>query len=420
MASGFEKIGTLVFDIIDDFEARKRSEGRKSENHDRHYIEVLVREPWVPFTLRRRLREELMFHNLVGESVSEHTVNAELRDIVLDPVRCERLKGLPAEAVGREMVGSLIRKRYPRLVVFPISGFLPSRDIAIVGTAVIGTYKNILEHFSVQSEHVPSDDEPHAREKRHLIQVMRKEEEEYQDVYCAGALVRAADHQSAAVLAAKEIELSLHLVRLLLPLEYGLERRPRISIYELPDPRRIFVISVENARRDLATLPLSLHYPIIESTIDRYEAGAAVTKASGILRKDPQSRTALENRLVEALKWAGEAIDTTEKTIKVVKSVIALELLFVLPDERKQSQFVQCVTAVFDGFAVSKTLIDKWAKHTYSLRSAIVHRGKTAVTDEEAEWAERIACGCILRVLEKTDDFTTDKEFQNWLETEGE
>lgn len=89
----------------------------------------------------------------------------------------------------------------------------------------------------------------------------------------------------------------------------------------------------------------------------------------------------------------------------------------MLPYEQKQGPFVERTDRLF--LPVSKGVdVGKRAKKMYGLRSAILHGGKRVISEEDAEWAERLASGCILRVLEHLDRWRNVAEFKAWLEGE--
>jgi hypothetical protein len=350
----FEEIGKLLFQIIDYIEGGYRKQNAKQQKRDIHYLKQLTREPSPAVKLGWTLKDKIMTHPKIKGSVSEEMVNAELLSLLQIDKKMRTIRELNPEKIGRSIINSLCAQKSAKLVAFPLQGFFPSDEISKIGNTEFGFLRTILT---------------------------------------------AGDKKSSIHMAEKQINLVLNIVRLLIPLDYGVSKRPRISFYDLVGIDEGVMIDLISGEKEFVRQFLSSLYPFIPN-ISRYRVEKSFDKASNIVCKQLSERHDLEERVLKAINWAGEGIDAIEKDIKVVKCVVALEVLFRLKDIGKQKQFVDEVSRIFDSNNINKDLIKKRAKDIYELRSKIVHRGKRDITDEEAEWAERLACGCILGVLE--------------------
>jgi len=281
---------------------------------------------------------------------------------------------------------------------------------------MFGIYNKILDNYQIPEYQCPEDDEPHAQEKKGIFNTISNYEKESLNTVSVGTKVYASDNKAAVQLAEKQINLSLNIIRLLLPLHYSSINRPRITIYDIAGIDEAIVITIANGERNLFSQYSSSTFPFsYYADDDKHKTAKAIERAHQIARKYPNNLSNLENRIVGAITWAGEGIDAVEKDIKVVKCVVALETLFGIKKGSKQKGFVDGIIRLFGDYIHDKDCFRDLTKDIYELRSTIVHEGKRDISDENAEWAERFASGCILKTLEIMDKYRTEKEYQNWL-----
>jgi hypothetical protein len=395
----FEEIGKLLFQIIDYIEGGYKKQNAKQQKRDIHYLKQLTREPSPAVKLGWTLKDKIMTHPKIKGSVSEEMVNAELLSLLQIDKKMRTIRELNPEKIGRSIINSLCAQKSAKLVAFPLQGFFPSDEISKIGNTEFGFLRTILSHHKIAKPQLTESNKLHISETDEVINDVNGYVTERLKTLCVGTVVTAGDKKSSIHMAEKQINLVLNIVRLLIPLDYGVSKRPRISFYDLVGIDEGVMIDLISGEKEFVRQFLSSLYPFIPN-ISRYRVEKSFDKASNIVCKQLSERHDLEERVLKAINWAGEGIDAIEKDIKVVKCVVALEVLFRLKDIGKQKQFVDEVSRIFDSNNINKDLIKKRAKDIYELRSKIVHRGKRDITDEEAEWAERLACGCILGVLE--------------------
>ena len=420
MHKEFEEIGELLFKVIDYIKAdnRKKSEIQKVE--DSHYLERLMRKTSPGTKVYWELIEKIKSHPMINRKASDYTIGAELRSILgLTDYRKNIRKLYPGEA-GQRIIDNLVKQRSPYLVVFPLKGLFPGANGLTIGNITFDIYQKILENYKIPKFQPPKPGEKHFPDKKNIFNNISNEEKSYLNAICVGTKVYACDIRAASFLAMEKINLSLNIIRLLIPLDYGLLKRPRISIDEIIGVSKAFVISVEDGDRYFPVSDglesLSAIYSLFGY---KYKTDKSIEKANQIACKDSDDRTELEKRVISSINWIGDGIHTTEKDIKVVKCVIGLEVLFKIPVGGKQRRFIKNVAKLFEPHVKNSDFIRKHAKKIYKLRSAVVHGGKRVITDEQAELTERFASGYLLKVLEIVDNFSSEKDFDIWLNSEG-
>lgn len=396
---GFEEIGKLLFQIIDYIEGGYKKQNAKQKETDIHYLKQLTREPSPAVKLGWTLKDKIMTHPKIKGSVSEEMVNAELLSLLQIDKKMKTIRELNPEKVGRSIINSLCAQKSAKLVAFPLQGFFPSDEISKIGNTEFGILRTILSRHKIAKPQLSESDKSHISETDEVINDVNGYVTERLKTLCVGTVVTAGDKKSSIHMAEKQTNLVLNIVRLLIPLDYGVSKRPRISFYDLIGIDEGVMIDLISGEKEFVRQFLSSLYPFIPN-ISRYNVRKSFDKASNIVCKELGKRYKLEERVLKAINWVGEGIDAIEKDIKVVKCVVALEVLFKLKGNKKQEQFIKKVSQLFNFRTVDTNLIEERARKVYKLRSAIVHGGKRDITDEEAEWAERFASGCILRTLE--------------------
>jgi|GEM_PF-1341756 len=412
----FEEIGKLLFQIIDDMNKDSNKQEKKQKGDDSHYIKQLMREPPLARKTYWILKDKLILHQSIRGAASENTINAELQSLLLIDENRSEIRKLSRGDAGQQIINNLVTLKMPQLVIFPLQGFLPEFKGLTIGSTMFGIYSKILDNYQIPEYQCPKDDEPYAQEKKCIFNTISNYEKMYLNTISVGTKVYASDNKAAVQLAKKQINLSLNIIRLLIPLKYSTVSRPRISIHDIAGIDKAFVISITDGERNLSSQNLSSIFPFTYyADDDKHKTAKAIERAHQIAGKYPNNLSNLENRIVGAITWAGEGIDAVEKDIKVVKCVVALETLFGIKKGNKQKGFVDGIIRLFGDYVHDKDCFRDLTKDIYELRSTIVHEGKRDISDEDAEWAERFASGCLLKVLEIMDKFRTEKEYQNWL-----
>lgn len=404
MDKEFEEIGELLFKVIDYIKADNRKKSEIQKVDDSHYLERLMRKTSEGIRVYWELKEKIKAHPLIKKGVSEGIIDAELRTMLWIIENRKKIRNLEPEKAGQKIINSLLELRTSYLVIFILEGFFPGSKILKIGNVTFGIYQKILENYEIPKFQHPKPGEKHFPDRKYIFNNISNEESKYFDMVCVGTVVNACDKKAAVFLARQQINLSLNIIRLLISLDYDLFRRPNISISGVSCVHKAFVISVEDGERYFPVfddLELSGIYSLFGY---KYKTDKSIKKANEVASKDSDKRTELEERIVSSINWIGDGINTDEKDLKVVKCVIGLEVLFKIGRKGKRKGFIDGVTSLFDSYIRNKNLIKKYAEEIYELRCDIVHEGKRNITDEKAEMAEHLSCGCILRFLEKMDD----------------
>jgi len=395
------ELGELFLEVFDFKKRREMRVAPKKENiEEKHYLEQLTKEQGVTHKEYAILTEKIKNHPLLKNKISEKLIGHILHDLLFGKHLQE--KNISKEEIGIQIIDEISKQISSNLVIFPLDGFLPDPGFLKLGNVVFGTAKDILEYFNFNPKN----------EKKVDINTF---ENNFLRTVSVGTSVTTFDKNSALTIAENRINLTLNFIRIFIPIEYNLHRQPKIRIYDENKERYIFPLPYKEFNRIYPEYDLLHTVSISSSLLGKFNTKKILEEGDRILQKKPEELTKLEERILNSLEWIGEGIDTKEFYLKVVKCVVGLETLFKLKDDKKQSEFIDCVVKLFKNPSTNIEKIRKSAKDLYKLRSKIVHGGKRNIKDEDAEIAERLASGCLLTTLKNLSKFTCEKDFYAWL-----
>ncbi|MBN1467651.1 MAG: hypothetical protein JW924_02915 [Fusobacteriaceae bacterium] len=399
------ELGKLFLKVFDFKKQREKRVAPKKENiEEKQYLEQLYRERGESLKGYAKFTEKLKNHPLLKDKISDNLIRYILRDLLFSKHLHE--KNVSPEEMGIQIINEIRKEISSYLVIFPLDGFIPDNNFFKLGNVVFGTAKNILEHFNSESENGKTLD----------IKIF---EDSFLRTISVGTLVTTFDKNSALTLAENKINLSLNFIRIFIPIEYNLYRQPKIRISDEIKERFVFPLPFRKTNRIYAERDLN-HMAIISGNLlGKFKTVRILEEGNRIFEKESYQLSELDKRILNALGWIGEAIDTNEFYLKVVKSVVGLETLFKL-GENKKKDFCKQIIRIFKDSSVDTKEIKKDSGKLYKLRSKIVHGGKRHIREEEAEIAERIASGCLLFILDKRNQLGSDEALFKWLKIDNE
>lgn len=422
MPATYEDIGRSLFEVIDYLIGAGSGPDQVRRPSD------VCKYPW---RLVREMRSErktywdliqsILSHPAIGYSASESTAQHVLSPILNITQNARMMRSKNPREAGRVIVEKVLKKKTERLIAVPMNGFLPRGDLYTLGNAVFGVYQRILAHYKVKPQSCPPEGSRHARVLSHIADKMREYEvERLENWVCVGSRVSACDPSAAYRLAMREINTALNIIRLTLPVSHPMTGRPRLTPEPIYYSGNRICIRVTDGSRDIPATGSDEGWPMIfPPANDEHGIVPPVERAGAMAQRPHGKRSGLERIVLVAIDWAGDGIDTSDWEMKVVRCVTALEVLFMLSVERKQKNFARGVSRFFS-CTLGKDNAESCAKRLYGKRSAILHGGKRNISERDAELAERLTSGCILRTLEHLDRWSDKAEFKSWLEGEGE
>ena len=137
---------------------------------------------------------------------------------------------------------------------------------------------------------------------------------------------------------------------------------------------------------------------------------------------EKKNKNRLEQRLISAMNWSGQAFVEENKELAFLFSAISLEALILFENNRNElaERLSTRVAQLLGKNLNARKNIKKKVKELYETRSDIVHDGKYQVTNAELSLMINFAQNCILRIL-RDDPFKTmnEKELLDWFDNQS-
>ena len=149
-----------------------------------------------------------------------------------------------------------------------------------------------------------------------------------------------------------------------------------------------------------------------------------------LILKPEDSRSDMENKLLDGIHWLGEATKPDTNRARFVKVGVALEALIggePKKDEMLQVRGITAMLAERAAFIAGRDLkerkkIDKDIREYYGMRSGIVHGHKKDITltkiDEFGILVRRLALSLLEKLDELRDKMSTVEELESWVKTQ--
>jgi len=411
----YEKnIGKSLLEYLDFDDSHKYRKGNNINTMDMHYIETVLAEKASANNLNE-LINSVRAHPMLEDKVHESSIKAELLEIMRIDTVLKEMKTWSEEKLGKYLVAQLMKNYDKRLVIFPLHDMLPTFRETVFGRAIFNTFGNILGKFNIKPVTIEDAKlKPH-RYDDYKLESYLFEQNNYNRI-CVAMCIECCDNEIAIKKAEHYINQCINSIRLIIPVYYGLHNRPEIGIHKIEVFEDAYVIDLNKAHRKVMYDQMLIKSPLIFGVGNlKHKLDRIYTYADSLLKRYPDEITEFEIRLLKAVTWCGEAIADIEKETKVIKSVIALEVLFCIGYNRKQINFIKSVMKLTVGFKINANIIKKRTKRMYTIRSAIMHEGRREITDDDVLWAEKIACCCIFRTFELACNFNNCQEFKEWL-----
>lgn len=136
-----------------------------------------------------------------------------------------------------------------------------------------------------------------------------------------------------------------------------------------------------------------------------------------ILKKDFTIITNFESTILNTLHWFSNHTIESELENKLLNLITSLECLLTPRDGNPIG------TAIAEGVAIilgedldQRKKIKKRVKQLYGIRSGVSHGGKKAVLESDLIELRNIVGAIIVKLANRIDDFTSQKDLLNWIE----
>lgn len=257
---------------------------------------------------------------------------------------------------------------------------------------------------------------PHADSYRKIVDIWP---DDSQDAVLCRVEVQAGGGKGARHLAQVELDATLPVLNFFASLVTSTDRMPVVALREKATAPAVTEFALSD-RGDLhwqnTEWRISSDFDINELLKNDVTKGAS-QKASGMLRGDGERKFA--DRLLAGMKWAGKGASARNKEDAFLFYAIALEALMLGGHtEQVNYRLSLRVGQLLGRKKSSKTQMRDIAKALYSVRSKIVHNGRTDIASVDLDDLRYIVQFCLERILCDGDfaGISTDGALDTWFE----
>ena len=189
--------------------------------------------------------------------------------------------------------------------------------------------------------------------------------------------VSTKDEDKGLQIATEHFQETIDLLRFLSAFSYQSNLKQSIALQgENPSGERMFFMFSDNASWKIYYRHISFPFVLNNDQLARFTK-LRLQYLSSILKKNPEQRYEIENRLINAIHWISEAIQETSDTARFLKFCICLESLFCGPGEEVFGTTIgERLAFILESSKEKRQEIFHKTKSIYSIRSKIAHEGR--------------------------------------------
>lgn len=136
-----------------------------------------------------------------------------------------------------------------------------------------------------------------------------------------------------------------------------------------------------------------------------------------VARATTGKRGGFRDQLADMMIWLGRSVLTRESTEKLLFAIVALEAGLGLANDEKISNTLARYTAfLLSDDGKKRYAIYRRVKHWYSLRSEVVHAGRSVTSKADADQAFQTVYRAAARLLQVSDRFKSKDDFRAHME----
>ena len=231
-------------------------------------------------------------------------------------------------------------------------------------------------------------------------------------------IVEAPDTEKAKELAVAKAETCLNVLRL-----YGSGMTCVIrEDYKVSIAQHFIQINLKEGTIGSASnaLYMANHFPVIlkKDAIEKYKKHVLM-QINPVLTKEKDELTDLEDNLLKAMNWYGNAVKEEHKNLKLVNAMVALETLLIPEGGKAKRDLIakRFVSIVYnESTDYKKKEFFQDMRTMYQLRSSVLHCGESYIYDDDLEKLLRWVQITIQILVKKVDKYKTifevlDNEF---------
>ena len=266
------------------------------------------------------------------------------------------------------------------LFVIPVMNLEIEEKIQIGDSWIINFSENLLTDLTVKYNFELAK----VPDKDFLISKLPIHNETYTFIVVS---VEAPDTEKAKELAIAKAETCLNILRL-----YGREMTCLLRIdYKKSISQRMIQINLNKRTysENVQALYMANHFPVKlnKDLIEKFLT-PVLMQINPLLTKEKDALTKLEDDVLNAINWFGDAVKDDHKNLKFVKAMVALETLLIPEGGLKKRDLIakRFASIVYkDSSDTKKKEYFQNMRDMYQLRSSVLHYGEGYIYDDDLE-----------------------------------
>jgi len=290
------------------------------------------------------------------------------------------------------------------LFIVPIMGLSVVQDIAIGGAKIVNLTEQALGSLeSTYSVKLGFKGES-------LSEIVERMTKSNETTFYAIVVVDAPDDEKALELALQKADACLNVLRLYYyNAQFALRDECRKLIL-----REIVDVNLDTKIHGLSLSSINVvaNIPIVDSNALSQMKKAGFDMIDKLLSKEADQMTKLQENILTAIFWFGNAVKEEQRNMKFLKSIIALETLLIPDGGQGKAKLISKRYASLVYASASdeeKKEVYRTMRSLYEIRNSVIHSGEGYVYDDDLaqvmHWT-RAAILILLTYAEKFSDVT--------------
>lgn len=233
---------------------------------------------------------------------------------------------------------------------------------------------------------------------------------------CVGIVEVNAEPVRAYEVGKEEVRRAIDLLRFSSKAIYPLKEDIRIGLKgDHPNTNRLSLITSKICFKiEADSVGSVFQFEINQESLERMNDLGVFKVSEALIKKQASD---FEESLIRSIHWFSVALTQDENSNAFLFLIVALESLF----KPEKGNSIGGTVAESVAFLMSDNLegrkkVISIVRDYYGKRSGVAHGGKKSISDIDRFTLVNIAGTSIMKAIQKLSDFTSQKQFMNWIE----
>lgn len=248
----------------------------------------------------------------------------------------------------------------------------------------------------------------------------------YGEAAVCAEVVLEAESSRLPQLVDSEIDAALNLLRCYTHLLFSRSYDVRIGLEGevLYSPRKTLSFSEHEPKPSITTHSRAIGslapYQLTAQAVKGLREKFSLDILSSVIAKSESERSNLERAIVTSIRWLGRGVAASDLPEKVLNFAAASERLLI-GDENKSEiaeRYSRRLAFLVGDTPQQRLEISIRARDLYKVRNAVIHAGKTDISQEDVEEIEELTRDALLKMAQHLDEWNDHKQFAEWVEAQ--